>query len=146
MDPAVLPERLIRLVSAAFGLHIVLQPLGGQTQAVRPTGQLAGDQPPLLLKLAACLAQPPLPTLRPRDDPLDVEPLQPILSGRLTARVLAIAGRGRLACQVALKPLTTPHFGLKLDREFVTARVPCSSSSASSVAIASAMISRAIRS
>ena len=122
-----LPKRLIGRVPALLGGEIVLQPPRRETQPLSPRARdRPGGLPPLLVELAARFAQPSLPALRPRDDPLDVEPVRR-LARRLLLRPALLARRlivlVRLALQLAHEPLTPARLGLKLGRQLITARV-----------------------
>ena len=99
----------------------------------------------MLLDLAAALAQPPLPPLGARHDPLRIELQRHLL------RPLGL-GLGQLRVSVVTlkvvpgltEELAPPLRRAQLLGQLIGARSPNSSSSASSVALVSARISRAI--
>ena len=138
------PIGLIRLVAAAFRGQLVIQELGADPQPLSPRARdRLGRIPPLLLELTVRLPQPSPPPVRA--DPLRIEAIRRLTAGLLRP-ALASFGLGSLARQLPLKPLPPARLGLKLRWQLVTRASPSCSSSASSVAIASARISLAIRS
>ena len=81
MDPAVLPKRLIRRVPALLSREVVLQPPRCQPQTLcRDRGTGPADSHRSGLELALRFTQPPLPALRPRDDPLRIKLVQRIVT------------------------------------------------------------------
>ena len=85
----------------------------------------AGPDPPIPtagLELAARFTRPPLPALRPRDDPRRVKPVQRIVNYRLLRR--ALPGRrlilaGAFAFQLAHNPRASADLGRELRRELI---------------------------
>jgi hypothetical protein len=143
---ALLPGCFVCPVATQLGREVLLELLGSNAQPLGPRPRdRTGGPPPFLLQLAMSFSQPPRPTLHPGEDPLGVEPLQRIVGFIIDWRVLL-----RLAALLLLKrarqPLPTRRLGRELGRQLITARVAVLPSSASSLAIASAMTSRAIRS
>jgi hypothetical protein len=115
---------LIRHISAGFRIQLVLQPLSRQQQTREPR---ATDRIWIIrampLKLTARLAQPPLPPLGARDDPLLIELELDRRAALLLRWLPVILAAGELLLGPAQK--LTPSFrSAQILRQLITPRLP----------------------